>query len=431
MAGHPELPLTKWLIFGGTFRGHAFDVGTAVSDVLTFGGSPDRFSFRGKAHLGRLHLDAEGVASDAHALRDFDADARLASAEGDAPWPLPDALAHARPFTAQGHVNKAGTTWTGTHLHATLGRRTGGLRRRHLRRRARDDESPRRVLRSTLREVVLDIDDLRAPAASDDKARTPGTEFTISATPLPITALQRFDADVDLIGARFVGGDGLAQSLRLHAALAAGLLRISGLDVGIADGHVTGTLQFDAARSPAELALALNARSLRLERLAPTLAKHDSFSGRLDAHAALRSWGDSPRALASAVTGTVTALLQPGASISKRLDAKLSLDGGEWLNSLFDKSERVPVQCAELALAVDRGTGTSQRFTVETEHTALVGRGSVSLASESIDATLTPTRKTGAAFALDKAIHARGPWRDIKVSLEPPAAANVPARCGG
>ncbi len=440
VSGHPDLPLTKHLTFDATYQGHAFDVDTAVSDVLTLGATSHLFSLRGTANLGGLRVAAEGVSNDAHALGDVDLDATLTT-HGDGPlWPLPAAFARVRPLVVRGHVKKADTTWTASALHASLGHRTAVAGDVHFVGSLKD-AGQRRILDAVLHDAVLDIDDLRAlagkPADTADTTKADAaadarkTPFAIPATPLPTARLREFDADVDLKNARIVGSpDDLAQSLRVHATLAAGALRVSEFDLAAADGHVTGTLQFDAARAPSELALDLRARGVDIARLSAKLAKNQSLIGRVDAHAQLRAQGDSPRALASSAAGTVNASLAPGASVSKRLDAKLSLDGGEWLRSLFDKSERVPVQCAELTLAVANGTGTSRRFAFETDHTALAGRGAVNAIDETLDATLTPTRKTTALLALDKAIHASGPWRDVKIKLEPPATDAAPQRCG-
>jgi uncharacterized protein involved in outer membrane biogenesis len=129
-------------------------------------------------------------------------------------------------------------------------------------------------------------------------------------------------------------------------------------------------------------------------------------------------------------SGSVTLALADGASVSRRLDAKLGLNGGEWLRTLLDKSARVPVQCASATLALAHGVATARRFVFETPGTALALHGSLDLADESLDATLTPARKKLALLALDKSIHAEGSWHAPKVTLAP--ATDEPAqRCAG
>ncbi len=438
VAGHPDLPLTKQLVFRGTLDGKAIAVDAAVSKVLTFGISSERFAARGTGRLGALRIDADGVATDVRSGGDIEADVTLSSDGAGAPWPLPAALAHVRPLTARAHVKKDGRTWTVDNLRGQLGQH--GELAGELMVVDPQADGARRVLRATLHDVVLDLDDLVAPTArSPTGAVAPGAqrpapvdanEHALSTAPVDLAALRDFDADIDLKNTRFLHGErDLLQSLRGQATLSNGVLKLTALDLGLADGHLTGTAQVDATHSPAELALDLQARGLRIDRLSSKLANNNGLIGAVDGRAMLRSRGDSVRALATAASGTLSALLAPGASVSKRFDAKMSLDGGAWLRSLLDRAERVPVQCAALTLDVDHGIGTTRRFQFETEHTALAGGGSVSFANESLEAAVMPVRKERALLVLDKSVHFSGPWHDIKISLAPPLSAAQPGRC--
>ena len=162
--------------------------------------------------------------------------------------------------------------------------------------------------------------------------------------------------------------------------------------------------------------------------MSATLAANGALQGAIDGRANVKARGDSSRALAAGANGNVTLSLADGATVSKRLDAKLGLNGGEWLRTLFDKSARVPVQCGSVTLALDRGIATSRRFLFETSDTALAGRGSLNLVEESLDVTLTPAHKKLALLSLDKSIHAEGSWHDVKIALKP-STDESPERC--
>ena len=422
--GHPDVPLTKLLVFKGQFRDDPFDGEARVSDILAFGATPRKFSLRGVARSGALRLEAAGLTNDLHALGDLDCDIRL-SASGIGPYrPLPEALARLRPLVAQGHVTKDGDTWTGSDVHLRAGRQTALVADVAFTGNMKSD-TPRRTLKATLRDAVVDVDDLLLL-----RGKTPsGEDHALSTTPLDLAQLRELDADVALKNARFTGAErGMAQTLRAHATLVNGVARLQTLDFGLADGHVSGSLQLDASRTPADLALDLDAHGLRIAQISSTLASSGALIGVIDAHAELKSRGDSSRALANAASGTVTISLADGATVSKRLDAKLGLNGGEWLRTLFDKSARVPVQCGAVTLALDHGVATSRHFVFETADTALAGHGTIKLADETLDATVTPAHKKLALLSLDKAIHAEGSWHDVKISLRPPSD-DVPARC--
>jgi len=426
LAGHPDLPLTRLLTFQGRIKDDPFEGTAQVSDVLVFGVPGRDFGLRLDARSGTVRVEATGLSNDAHALGDVDCDIKLSAAGGGPAKPLPEALARLRPLVAEGHLVKLGDRWTGSDVRLQAGRHTsaivdavftGNLK----------SESPRRTLKATLREAVVDLGELSEPPA-----RTAGDDPALSSRPLPLERLRQFDADIDVRPVRLVGaGRGLAQgikSVRGHVTLANGLLHLQALDGTIADGHVTGTLQVDAARAPADVAADLKLRGLHVDQLSATLAANGALAGAIDGHVALRSRGESTRALVEAARGSVTLSLADGASVSKRLDAKLGLNGGEWLRTLFDQSARVPVQCAEVTLAFEHGVATPRRFVFETPSTALAARGSLDLVNETVDATLTPAHKKLALLALDKSIHAKGPWHGVKFALAP-ASGETPERC--
>jgi len=434
LANHADLPLTRRLAFAGTYQGKAFDGSADVSDVLTFGVTPRMFALQGSARLGALKLDAAGLSNDVHALGDIDVDATLSTAGSGAAWPLPEAVARLRPLVAQGHVAKSGDRWQGSGVRVRAGRQTTAVVDAVFTGSFRSD-APRRTLEATLRDAVLDVDDLsllrgKTPPGEKTLPHTrPDADHALSTQALALDRLREMDADIDLRAARFVGAErGIAQSLRAHATLANGVLRVRSLDAGLADGHVTGTLQVDASHSPADVAIDLDARGLRVDRLSQTLATNAALAGTLDGHATVRTRGASARALVAGADGSVTLSLADGASVSKRLDAKLGLNGGEWLRTLFDKSARVPVQCAAVTLALANGIATPRRFVFETPDTALAAHGSLDLAAETLDATLTPARKKLALLALDRSIHAAGSWHDVKIALVP-ASGDAPQRC--
>jgi hypothetical protein len=424
----PGPALTKSLVFSGSYEGHRFDGATAIGTIIRFGETTERFPIDGQARMSGLRLEVQGTATDLHAAGELDVDARLASEGAGDLWPLPlrAGLARARPLVARAHVVHSGAAWSVTDLEAAFGRgsRVAGELR------VVDDPAGRkpRQVRANVREALLDVGDLRALGGPETSpgatARTPPDD------PLALDKLRAYDAVVEVRNARFANSErALAQSIALQATLQGGVLEVDALDFGTAGGHVTGRLRLDAAQPEAGLALALQARGLRLEQLSEKLAASHGLEGRLDGRATLRSQGRTPHALVRAVSGTIEATLAPGASVTRRLDAKLGLDGGEWLRALFDRSERVPVECAAIVLEVAHGIGTTRRFAFETAQTALGGRGRVDFADQTLDLSLMPARKRPTLLSLDRSLHASGPWSDLHVALAPPIADAAPDRC--
>jgi len=446
LTGHPELPLTKWLVFRGTRAGKAFSGQTAASEVLTFVDTATPFALRGQAQTGRTRLKAEGIAADILTLAEMDLDLHLAadSLAELRPFLPTDALPASRPTVVEAHLNKVGAKWTASRLHATVGHTdlNGDVSF------SEEHEAGRRpMLRATLSGAVVDAEDIGpligmgSSPSGDDATAAPAEKVRHRAAstasergdrvlpqrPFNATRLRTFDGEIELRIARLITAvPGSAQSLRMRATLQDGALNINPFDLGIAGGHATGTLLIDGARTPAEVALDLELRGLRLDQFSP--AGKQQVAGELRGRIALRSHGDSIAALAGAASGSLSAALS-GATISNRLDAKLGLDGGGLLRALLTGTERVPVQCAALVVDFKRGNGKTRRLLFETERTALAGIGSVNLARESFDLVLTPHSKKSALFALHKAMRVSGSFRDAKVALVDPGEAPWPDPC--
>ena len=298
LAGHPDLPLTRLVHFEGRFKDDPFEGSAQVSDVLAFGDTPRRFTFRADARSGAVRVEASGLANDAHELGDLDCDFRLSAVGSGLAKPLPEALARVRPLVAQGHVTKNGDAWTSADVRLRAGRQTSLAATIAFTGSFKSD-TPRRTLKATLRDAVIDVDDLsllrgKTPPGEKTLPQTRAdADHALSTQPLPLELLRKLDADVELRPARLTGAErGFAHSLRGHALLDGGVLKLQALDAGLADGHVTGTLRIDASRSPADVALDLDARGLRVDQLSSTLAANGALEGAIDGHVAVKARGD-------------------------------------------------------------------------------------------------------------------------------------------
>jgi hypothetical protein len=359
------------------------------------------FALRGRAQAGQTRLEVDGFVTDLLKLAAIDADIRLSANNLAELRPIfgTDGLPASRPYTVAGHLIRRDTLWSASKLHATTGRSdlSGELSvtKAH-------EPGQRAFVRAVLRSKLIDTGDFAAVTARGQHAAS---------------SLHVFDGDLDLRVGELVGAlPGSPHTLRLAATLRDRVLKVQPFDLGVAGGHAAGLLRVDGTQTPAEIETSFDLHGLHLERLVPAAARAQRVAGELHGHVALRTRGDSMAALARGASGSASAELS-GASISSRLDAKLGLDGGALLRAFFVGPEQVPVQCARLDLDVKRGNGAVRRLLVETERSAVSGRGSVDLAQESLDLVLTPHLKKNALLALHKGIHVTGPFTNAKVAM--------------
>ena len=401
LAAHADLPLTKSVSIRGTRDGVAFKGEAVVSDVLTFFDTGTSFALRGRLQTAQSQLGIEGIAHDLLSFAGVDVDLRftgkrlseLATVMGvSARLPV-------LPIDGSARLRKHDRLWTVSRLQARLGASDlAGM----LEFRQQDADTGRSTLNGRLRSEHLNLAELRASSRESVGSR-----------------LQDLDAQLELSVGKVEGvARGAIGALRAQASLRAGRLSIAPFEFTIAGGRAAGTLTLDTARSPAEAVLGMQLKGLHLDRfvVADAAAGAKPVEGEIDARVAMQSRGDTLAALIGAAAGSVKAELVR-ASIPSVLDAKLGLDGGRWLRSLFSPGERAAISCSALDLWFDAGKGRARRLAFETERVALSGTGSIDLARESFDVRLTPRRKQVALLALDKSVQVNGTFNEAKVSV--------------
>lgn len=428
---HPALPLTKRVVLRGTRDGTAFEGQAAVSDVLTFFDTGAAFALRGELRAGPSGARVEGTLTDLLQLAGLDLDVRLAgprladlSRVLGLQVPVPAGAAE-----ASGHLLKQGERWTAPAWQARIGRSdiAGDLQF--------DRKKPgegRSMLRATLKSERVNTADLRLPpAAAAPPPVVPPPTATPRAEPAPAPGpANELDADIDLtIGAVDGLPVGPLTGVSAHAALRDGRWTLAPASFAIAGGRASGTLVVETAPAPAAYRLDLRLRGLQLGRLARNAPQLRDVAGTLDARIALRSRGESLASLAGAASGSLQAELMH-ATIPDALDAKLGLDAGRLLRTMFGADgQRTPITCSALDLRFEAGRGRARRLAFETPRVALSGVGWIDLGRGSLELVLTPQRKQTALLALDRALQISGALEAPKVALIAPDGARAGEPC--
>jgi AsmA family protein len=413
----PNPALVKALKIDGRRAGLPFTVDAAIGEVLTFGETGLDFPLRGTLHAGAATLRFDGRAGDVQRLDRLDADLKLTgqSLAGLAAL-LPAVHWPAAPVQIDGHVTARTGHWRFAALQAKAGQSD---LRGEIEFDQTSDDRPRPMLRARLHSTAAHFDDiarLRGHAA-------PGKP--------DFRRLQALDADIDWKVDHLVHPTlPWLQNLQASGTLRDGRLDLQRLELGLADGRAAGTLQLDSRPQPPTLALEAEFTGLRFERLWPEM------TGALQGHAVLRSQGDTVEAFSRAIDGAVNLKLRD-ATITRKLEARLALDGGAMLRSMFSGDARAAVPCGLLAVDFKHGRGQVRTFVLATASTVLTATGAIDLAAQWLDLVVTPHRKESALFALDRSWRIRGPLRGPGVkladSVAPSAAvsASVPeTRCG-
>src|SRR5262249_35565077 len=136
----------------------------------------------------------------------------------------------------------------------------------------------------------------------DDKRAAPKRMF--SEHEFDGARLKKVDAELDFAAKKFhMASVPALQSLRVNARLAAGVLKLDPVDIGVAGGHVSGRLAFDGNRKPLVAHATAELKDVHIEQLLVGLSEKAKGDGPLRGRVDLKGRGDSVAAIAATATG--------------------------------------------------------------------------------------------------------------------------------
>jgi AsmA family protein len=417
--------LTTRVELNGTWRKVAFAASVATGDIVTLLETGRLFPLRGRIESGGARLDLDGRAGDI--LREPTIDAHVSLA-GNTLAPFRDFVGphygEAKSFRVEGQLKAGDHSYALSKAQARIGA-TDLAGEAHF---SHDDA--RSAVRANVHSESADFADLRwlAGRAPVRAGKAPSTAAPAPAS-FDFSAARAIDAQVSF-EARHLRAAALPllQSLKMTAALAGGMLTISGLDVGVAQGHATGRAAFDLREKAASAEADLMLHGARVEALLREQPNNKRVTGALQGRAHLQAAGESAAALLASASGTISASLS-GATISSLLDAEMGLQGGKILRSMIGGAEPIAVRCAAAVVDLRRGRGRIRTLVIDTARTRTTGSGTIGLPDRTIDLLLTPEAKQSGLFVLDRSIRIHGPMLKPANSLVERGVASSDGAC--
>ena len=297
--------------FDGHWRGVAFKGSADTGEELTFLESGRWFSLRGHAEVPGARLEADGRVADLFRGLQIDAATIVSGNSLAGLHPVLGARpAETRAFRAEGRLLADDAAYAFKAARAKVGATdlVGDL--------AWTRRGERPSFSATLASDSTDLADLLWLAGKGASAPppAPGSARAVGAAASAVVARDAFararevDGAVDFQAKRFrVAAAPLLQSLKLAARLDAGVLAVSGLDVGWGGGHSTGTIGLDLRQHPTRSEAQLETRGVRFEALRPGSDEKHRITGVLRARSVLKAVGDDVEALRASLSGTVSA----------------------------------------------------------------------------------------------------------------------------
>ena len=209
------------------------------------------------------------------------------------------------------------------------------------------------------------------------------------ADPLPFKALREADADLRLRAQQLVRGSAVFHDVKLTASLTAGKLAIRPLSASIQGGTLVAILAVDANRVPAAVSLDMTDNNVEAGSLMQMLTGERILtSGRARLKITAAGSGNSLRALMAGVSGRFD--YDMGAGNIDNAYAKIFLADLFTLVSFGNSGSSSNLKCIAARFDISRGLATSRQLAMETKGAIILGKGTINLASETLDIHLVP-----------------------------------------
>lgn len=330
-------------------------------------------------------------------------------------------LPQSPPYAISGQLIGEGERWAlrsfegrlgDSDLHGDVAVQTGG-------------ERPRLVADVASRSFrVEDIESFWGGDASEEEPQdadaTPADDgHILSDEPLSLPKLRRMDAEVRFQGNSIERGALQLQDLSTELRLDNGLLTLTPLELGLAEGRIAANLRLDGRRDVPAMAADVHVEGLDVNALLALLGVEDAGAGLLQGRVKLETRGRSMRDLGGNANGE-GALIMSGGRIRNILLEIIALDLqealGQWISG--DVTE-VEVLCLAMPTRVESGRFEAQPWILDTTDAIVTVTGHVDLGSEQIEIELEPYPKDFSLFNYLTSIEISGDLSEREARTSP------------
>jgi uncharacterized protein involved in outer membrane biogenesis len=207
--------------------------------------------------------------------------------------------------------------------------------------------------------------------------------------------------------------ENLVTQLHLNEAV----LRLDPLDFGLAGGRLKARIELDGRKAPIQAQARIDARKIRIARLIPAFRLNQDSIGQINGTFDLSGRGNSVGSMLASANGKVGLVIAEG-EISRLMMEMIGLHLWEIIALNLTGDQRIKLRCGVADFAVKDGVLQTNALIFDTTVTTLLGAGSIDLAQEKLDLTLTQKTKITSPLALRSPIHIRGSFAKPEVSVD-------------
>jgi AsmA protein len=430
-SGTASSPTTLDLSFSATgqFKGLPLKAQGSGGPVLALRDTSQPYPLKLAGNVGPTQVQVEGTITGLLALSAVDMQMALRGGSLEQLYPLLGiAFPVTRAYAAEGHLLHTDKRWRFEKFSGRVGASdlAGFVEV--------DIGGKRTALSAVLTSKVLALDDLgpligaRAGSVARAVADPLAQRRVLPDLPFNTARWGSVDADVQLTAKTLRRAEALPlDDLTVHLALHNSVLTLDPLNFGLAGGQLQTRITLDGSSSPIQATAQVRARRVLLAKLFPTVDMTQASIGQINGEFNLTGSGNSVGSMLASANGKL-GLVVAGGQISRLMMEKAGLHLWEILSLSLTGDKLVKLRCAVADFNVKGGMMQTEALVFDTQVTTLLGTGSIDLAHEKLNLTLTPKTKATSPVALRSPIYIRGSFAQPQVSID---KGRVAARAAG
>ena len=278
--------------------------------------------------------------------------------------------------------------------------------------------------------VKLDLDFQRLDIAATAPAQVSQSSGAQpwSNAPIDVNGLNYVDAQVRISAAQINIGTAHLAPAAIDAVLGGGVLRGTVSNLGAYEGQATGQLTIDATTgSNPTFALSTDLVGVRALPLLRSVADFDKLDGKMQAKIAVRSSGNSQRAIMSNLAGSVFAVFQDGAikglNVAQMIRSLTASTLSGWQESGQQATDMTQLSAS---FRLDKGQAVTTDLNLVGPLVRMIGAGTIDLGTKQIAFRVEPklvmtTEGQGRAsdpVGLGIPVMIEGPWSEPRIYPE-------------
>ena len=403
----------------GQFKGMPVKAQGSGGPVLALRDTNLPYPLKLSASVGQTHVQVDGTLTGLLAFSGLDMQMALGGDSLEQLYPLLGiALPQTRAYAAEGHLLHTDKLWRFEKFTGHMGASdiAGFVEV--------DTVGKRPALRADVSSRLLTLDDLGpligarrgsvAQAVKDPRAQS----RVLPDLPFNAERWDSVDADVKLTAKTLRHAATLPlEDLTVHLKLQDSVLTLDPLDFGLAGGQLKTRITLDGRSTPIQATAQLRARKILLAQLFPTVDLTQASIGQINGEFNLTGSGNSVGSMLASADGKL-GLVVAGGQISKLMMEKAGLHLWEILTLSLTGDKQVKLRCAVADFNVKDGKMQTEALVFDTQVTTLLGTGSIDLAHEKLDLTLTPKTKATSPVALRSPIYVQGSFAQPQLSVD-------------